>query len=131
MIKHIISKSEGDKKKDFIYVNSIIHGFAIVHAAACFSLLSAGLSDGLILTVLTIIMIVLLINYFNGTTDVFLSLSVLSCLAGFYLGTAGAKLIDEVIGNNVLTHVIATVLVTEILGWLVFLILRKRMSIKK
>lgn len=131
MLKRIISKSEGDKRKDFIYVNSIIHGFALVHAVACFSLLTAGLSDGLILTVLTIIMIVLLINYFNGTTDVFLSLSVLSCLAGFYIGTAGASIIAEIIDNNVLTHVIATILVTEILGWLVFLILRKRMTNKK
>lgn len=122
-----VFKTSGVIKKDLIFVNFLIHSFAVVHALVCFLLRSAGINDGLSLTILTILMIVLLINYFNGTTDVFLSLSLLSCLAGFYLGTKGAILLGKFLPDNLLlTHMIATFLITEILGWLVYFILRRR-----
>jgi hypothetical protein len=120
-------KTSGILKKDLIFVNILIHTFAVVHALACFLLRFYGFDDGLALTILTIAMIVLLINYFSGATDVFLSLSLLSCLAGFYLGTKGAILLGYLLPNNpLLTHIIATFLVTESLGWLVYFILRRR-----
>jgi hypothetical protein len=73
-------------------------------------------------------MIIILINFFNGTIDVFVSLSLLSLLAGFYIGTKGADVIAILIPENeVITHVLATLAVTEILGWMVFFILRKRL----
>lgn len=120
-------KTSGVLKKDLVFVNFLIHFFAIIHALVCFLLRFYGYDDGLVLTILTISMIVILINYFSGATDVFLSLSLLSCLAGFYLGTKGATLLGILLPNNpLLTHVIATFLVTETLGWLVYFILRRR-----
>jgi len=120
-------KTSGVLKKDLIFVNFLIHSFAIIHALACFLLRYYDHDDGLTLTILTIFMIVLLINYFSGATDLFLSLSLLSCLAGFYLGTKGAVLLGYLLPDNpLLTHIIATFLVTETLGWLVYFILRRR-----
>ncbi len=125
-MKTSVFRTNGDKKRDIKIVNILIHFFALVHATACYILLTNSLPDGLFLTILTIIMIILLINFFNGTTEVFVSLSLLACLAGFYLGTKGALLIGYFINNTIFTHVIATALVTEIVGWLVFLILYKK-----
>ena len=130
-MKPSIFKSTGEKRRDFKIVNVIIHLFAITHALVCFLLRSNGVDDGIFLTVLTLLMIIILINFFNGTTDVFVSLSLLSLLAGFYIGTKGADLIAFLIPDNeVITHVLATFTVTEVLGWMVFFILRKRLTRK-
>lgn len=127
-MKSSVFKSTGEKNRDFIIVNIIVHVFAITHALVCFILRSNGVDDGIFLTILTLLMIIILINFFNGTIDVFVSLSLLSLLAGFYIGTKGADVIAILIPENeVITHVLATFAVTEILGWMVFFILRKRL----
>lgn len=119
-------KSDGNRSRDFKIVSVIVHLFALLHALVCHILRSGALDDGWALTILTIIMVVLIINFFKGTTDVFLSLLVISSLAGFYLGTNGAVLISYIIPYSpVLTHVISTFAVTEILGWLVYFSVRK------
>ena len=126
-MKTSVFKTNGNVKRDLRFLYITINLFAFIHAAVCFILLSLNLDDGLFLTILTIAMIVILIYFFNGTTDVFLSLSLLSILAGFYMGTKGADLIYILLpGYSILTHVIATIVVTEILGWSVYFILRKR-----
>ncbi len=125
-MKRSAFKTDGDKRRDFIFVSLVIHIMATLHSISCFLLRVFDKDDGLVLTILTITMVVLLISYFKGTTDVFLSLLLISCLAGFYLGTNGAYLISLIIPDYpVLTHVIATFIVTEILGWLVFIIVRR------
>ncbi|MFA6335554.1 MAG: hypothetical protein WCX48_08370, partial [Bacteroidales bacterium] len=58
-----VFKTSGVLKKDLIFVNLLIHTFALIHALVCFLLRNARLDDGLALTILTIFMIVLLINY--------------------------------------------------------------------
>ncbi|GAB1375166.1 hypothetical protein MASR1M46_20640 [Bacteroidales bacterium] len=126
-MKSSILKSNGDKRRDILFVHLTIHLFALIHSFLCFILRLNNIDDGIFLTILTLLMILTLINFFNGTTDVFVSLSLLSLLAGFYLGTKGADLIGLIIPNSqILTHVLATFLVTEFLGWLVFFVLRKR-----
>jgi hypothetical protein len=125
-MKTSVFKTNGEKGRDLQFVNFTVHLFAFIHATVCFLLRYYNLDDGLFLTILTLAMIILLINFFNGTTDVFLSLSLLSILAGFYLGTKGADLISLVIPDfPILTHVFATIIVTEFLGWMVYFILRK------
>lgn len=127
-MKPSIFKTNGDTKRVLQFVNVTIHLFALVHALLCFILRSYNIDDGIFLTILTLLMIITLINYFNGTTDIFVSLSLLSLLAGFYLGTKGAGLLEYILPNNqILTHVLATFLVTELLGWMVFFVLRKRL----
>ncbi len=127
-MKSSVFKSSGDKSSDLIFVNLVVHLFAATHALVCMYLRLKGIDDGIFLTILTLLMIILLINFFNGTTDVFVSLSLLSLLAGFYLGTKGADLFALAFPNSpVLTHVLATIAVTEVLGWMVFFILRKRL----
>ena len=73
-MKPSVFKSTGEKNRDLKIVNIIVHLFAITHALVCFILLSYGIDDGIFLTILTLLMIIILINFFNGTTDVFVSL---------------------------------------------------------
>lgn len=128
-MKTSVFKTNGDVKRDLRFLNITISLFALIHALVCYVLRSMSIDDGLFLTILTIGMIVILINFFNGTVDVFLSLSLLSILAGFYLGTKGADLVYLVLPDfPILTHVIATIMVTVFLGWAVYFILRKRIK---
>lgn len=125
-MKPLTFKTDGDKQRDFIFVSIVIHTLASLHSLSCFLLRTFEKDDALVLTILTITMVVLIISFFKGTTDVFLSLLLISCLAGFYLGTNGAYLISLIIPDfPVLTHVIATFIVTETLGWLVYIIMRR------
>lgn len=125
-MKNSIFKTDGNKKRDLFISSIIIHSLAFIHALSCFLLRLSDIGDGPVLTILTITMVVLIINFFKGTTDVFLSLLLISCLAGFYLGTNGAILLSKIFPfSEILTHVITTFLVTEVLGWLVFIIVRR------
>lgn len=118
-------KTDGKKSRDLKYAAIIINILALIHAITCFLLRYYNISDGLFLTTLTILMIALLVSFFKGTTEIFLALALLSCLAGFYMGTIGAEVIENSINNDLMAHVITTVVITEILGWLVFVILKK------
>lgn len=121
-------KTDGDKERDFVRLSIIIHSFALIHALTCFTLRSFIFNDGLFLTILTIGMIAVLVNFFNGNTEIFLAMAFLACLAGFYLGVEGARLISLFIKNDLLTHTILTAFITESLGWSVVTIIRKRRS---
>ena len=118
-------KTDGSKKRDLLYAAFIINLLAIIHAITCLTLRYYNISDGLFLTILTILMIALLVQFFKGTTEIFLALALLSCLSGFYMGTIGADLISKFINNDLLAHVFTTILITEIIGWLIFVILKK------
>ena len=75
---------------------------------------------------LTIAMVVSVSYQYAYPLDVTAVLALLCCFAGFYLGTAGAQLIMESLETlSEFAHQITTVLVTELLGWATFFIVRK------
>ncbi|MDR2448514.1 MAG: hypothetical protein LBD52_00955 [Prevotellaceae bacterium] len=104
----------------------LIHGFALAHGVTSLLLFHTSVGDGVALTILTIAMVVSVSYRYDYPLDVTAILALLCCFAGFYLGTAGAQLIAE---NSTtlseLSHQVTTVLVTELLGWATFFIVRK------
>ncbi|MBO7300436.1 MAG: hypothetical protein J6U53_03395 [Tidjanibacter sp.] len=105
-----------------------IHLFAIAHIAASYLTSLWGMNDEFVLSLLTISMIVLTTHIYGLPLEVSAALAVLSCFAGFYLGTLGG---DWLLSSGVdflikYANEITTFVVTEILGWTTMLIAIKR-----
>jgi two-component system, LytTR family, sensor kinase len=104
----------------------VVHGFALAHAALAALILSQHLDPGIFLTILTIAMIVILAKLNDYPLDVTTALTLIFCLGGFFLGTTGAKFFTMHLRASPFTaQIITTVLVTEILGWITFFIVRR------
>ncbi|WP_243348802.1 hypothetical protein [Parabacteroides sp. FAFU027] len=111
------------------WANLIIHGFAAAHVLSTALFRTFSADPGWLLSILTILMIVMLTRINDTPLDVTAAIALISCLAGFYLGTLGADVMLVLLPHSVvLSQVITTLLVTEILGWLTFLIVRKSKS---
>ena len=109
-----------------VILNILIHGFALAHGVTSLLLFHTSVGDGVALTMLTIAMVVSVSYQYGYPLDVTAILALLCCFAGFYLGTAGAQLIMESLEPlSEFAHQITTVLVTELLGWATFFIVRK------
>jgi hypothetical protein len=109
-----------------VAVNILIHGFALAHGVTSLLLFHTRVGDGVALTILTIAMVVSVAYRYDYPLDVTAILALLCCFAGFYLGTAGASLIVEYWSAvSGFVHQLTTVLVTELLGWATFFIVRK------
>lgn len=102
----------------------IIHSFAIMHACACVFLLSIGGSDEAILTFLTLTMVILLCRQWKMSLSFTLSCAILSNIAGYIIGLAGAGLYKAVFSDTLLANVSSTFITTEVIGWTLFLISR-------
>lgn len=106
--------------------------FVLAHAVVCLLLRGTGIGDGIFLTILTIAMVYALIRYYRASLDVFLGLAFLSCFAGFYIGTEGAKLLEKLLPTwGIWINVITTSVTTELLGLIVILLLRKNVHAGK
>lgn len=106
----------------------IIHLFAVAHILSSWAMGQWGLSDEVVLSLLTISMIVAVTQIYKLPLEVSAALAVLCCFAGYYLGTLGGKWltasgIDFFINYS---NEITTFVVTEILGWSATLIAAKR-----
>ena len=95
----------------------IIHGFALLHALVSILCLAGGVPDSVLLTLLTITMTVLLALRYSLNIEVTALTVVLVNIAGFFLGTLGARLLGLLIHPPMLQRAAATFLTTEILGW--------------
>lgn len=106
----------------------IIHAFALAHALACFFLHNSSLGDSVVLSCLTIAMVITVVRFHGGPIGTLLGLLLLSCMAGFYLGNNGAIWIGQLFPAMPLlyTHVITTALVTEVLGWSLYFVVKKK-----
>lgn len=104
----------------------IIHGFAVAHAIACYLLHDTNFGDTIVLTCLTIAMVVVLTRVFGGPVEVVVGLLLLSSFAGFP-GHQRSALDSNVVSRMklILGNVLTTTLVTEILGWSVFFVVRR------
>lgn len=104
----------------------VIHIFALLHALSSAIIAYFGYSDHVLLTAMTVIMLIIITRMYNYPVDVSAALILLSCFAGFYLGTEGAELIRYLVPTaGQVANVISTFVVTEILGWTTFIIVRK------
>lgn len=95
----------------------IIHGFAFLHALVSILCLAGGVSDTVLLTLLTITMTVLLGLRYSLTMEITALTVVLVNITGFFLGTLGAWLLEIFLAESLWTRAAATFLTTEILGW--------------
>lgn len=106
----------------------IIHLFALAHIISSFAMGAWGLSDEVVLSLLTISMIVVVTQIYKLPLEVSAALAVLCCFAGYYLGTLGARLLNASKVDFLINYSseITTFVVTEILGWAATLIAAKR-----
>ena len=102
----------------------VIHIFAVLHAAVLWLCHLGGIDETLILTILTMVMTVLLGLVKKLSVDFTAILIVLVNVFGFFLGNWGALLLGRVFSNELLPHLIATFVTTELLGWGLLLFVR-------
>jgi hypothetical protein len=106
--------------------NLIVHGFALAHAALAAVIIQQGADPGIYLTILTIAMIVLLARLNDYPLDVTAVLTLICCLGGFFMGTKGAEWFTDYLNTSeTMAQIYTTALVTEILGWMSFFIVRR------
>lgn len=109
-----------------VIVNVLIHGFAVAHAITAAALAQTVVGDEAALTALTITMIIGISRVYNRPVGVGEALSVLGIFAGFYLGTRGAVfLVKWIPGIGNAANAITTTVVTEIIGWAAFIVLKE------
>ena len=95
----------------------IIHIFALLHAAIVLFCRLGGVEDELLLTILTMMM-ALLVCMRKGFNVEFTAVSIILVnIIGYLLGNACAVVISYIFDSPYLTHAIATIATTEILGW--------------
>ncbi len=117
----------GGSQKETTVIQIIIHVFALFHAISSFVMQTLGHADEVILTALTISMVILIASRYEFPLEVTFALALLNCFAGFYLGTFGADYIEGIIWINAkFSSMITTFLMTELLGWTTFLIVRSK-----
>jgi len=106
--------------------NLIVHGFALAHVAIAALIINQGSDPGIYLTILTIAMIVILARMNEYPLDVTAALTLVCILGGFFMGTKGAELFSDYVGaTETNAQLFTTVLVTEILGWITYFIVRR------
>lgn len=98
----------------------IIHGFALLHVAVTAICTSAGIQDGLFLTALTMTLATILCFRENLTVEITITALILVNIVGFVLGTLGAHLLVDTLAP-VWQHSLSTFLVTEVLGWSLYI----------
>lgn len=106
--------------------NLIIQLFALAHLFLVWLCNYFQLNDAYLLTPLTIVLILILTSSYNYPPDVTFVLAVFACLSGFFLGTRGAQWLGSVLDlEGVELHMLCTFLITELLGYGIFLVVRR------
>ena len=98
----------------------IIHGFALLHVAVTAICTLAGIQDSLFLTALTMTLATILCFRENLTVEITVTALILVNIIGFVLGTLGAHLLVDTLAP-VWQHSLSTFLVTEVLGWSLYI----------
>lgn len=106
----------------------IIHPLALAHAASSLILGRLGISDEILLSLLTISTIVLVCYVYGLPLEVSAALAALCCFAAFYLGTLGGAWLNasSIPFLTTYSNELTTFLVTEVMGWITVIIARKR-----
>lgn len=121
-----------EKNKYLGYANLLIHSFAVAHAAVVALFSYFDLPDEVPLTILTVLMIILVVRLYKFPYDLSAVLSLMFCFGGFFLGTKGGELMSNHTTGfwHDYANVIVTFLVTEMVGWVAYLI-AKNLHIKQ
>ncbi len=104
-------------KKDTKINGLIVIAFALAHAAVAYMLGSFGISDELMLTLLTMAMTVVLCLRRSLNIEITAACVIVVNVAGFLVGTEGGVLLGKVLRDPVAVSSLATFLTTIILGW--------------
>ncbi len=95
----------------------IILAFALAHAGTAYALGRFGISDELMLTLLTMAMTVVLCLHRSLNIEIAAACVIVANVAGFLIGTEGGVLLRKVILDPVAVSSLVTFLTTIILGW--------------
>ena len=100
----------------------IIHLFAILHAGLALGCRALGLTDEIVLTLLTMLMVVI-VCLRRGMSAKFMAFSlILVNIIGFGIAKGISSLLGLVSANPLVVNPISTFLTTEILGWGTYMI---------
>ncbi len=104
-------------KKDTKINALIVSAFALAHAAVAYTLGVFGVSDELMLTLLTMAMTVILCLRRRLNIEITAACVIVVNVAGFLIGTEGGVLLGKVMQDPVAVSSVVTFLTTVILGW--------------
>ena len=100
----------------------IIHLFALLHAGLALGCRALGLTDEIVLTLLTMLMVVI-VCLRRGMSAKFMAFSlILGNIIGFGIAKGISSLLGLVSANPLVVNPISTFLTTEILGWGTYMI---------
>ncbi len=98
----------------------LIHGFALLHVAVTMLCTAMGLRDSLLLTALTMALTGVICFQENLTVEITVTALILVNVIGFLLGNIGAFVLEDLL-PPIWHHAISTFLVTEGIGWGLYL----------
>ena len=100
-----------------MFMSWIIHIFALIHAVVALACRMAGITDELLLTVLTMAMVLIICMKRGLKVEFTAAVIIIANILGYLLGTLGAEVLGAVITSEYLAPCISTIVTTEILGW--------------
>ena len=109
-----------------ISIPMLIHLFAAGHAAVAVLSRVFDYVDDVPLTVLTLSMILLIAIRRGLRAELVAALALICIFVAYTAGIYGAQLIQHLTGSGILAPAIATALITELVGWLTYLLARTR-----
>ena len=98
----------------------LIHGFALLHVAVTMLCTAMGVRDSLLLTALTMALAGVICFQENLTVEITVTALILVNVIGFLLGNIGAFVLEDLL-PPIWHHAISTFLVTEGIGWGLYL----------
>ena len=109
----------------------LIHGFALLHLVVAVVCKTAGLSDTLLLTLLTMTLTVFLCLRMKYSLVFTAAAIVLVNIVGYFAGVGLAALIELFLSSPVWQSGLATFLTTELIGWGLLLLARSGLGSDK
>lgn len=97
--------------------STIIHGFALLHAATAVVCRVAGVDDELVLTTLTIALSLIICLRYRQSFEFSAIVLIIVNILGYGLGNGIAPLIGLLMHHPLLSHAIASFATTELMGW--------------
>ena len=107
---------------------TIIHGFALLHVAAAILCRLGGITDDMVLTSLTILLIVILCQRYRQSVEFSAVVIIIANIVGYLMGKGIAAFVNIFISHPLLSPAIATFITTETIGWALILFLKQYSS---
>ncbi len=116
-----------DKNANSMFsTGTIIHIFALAHAAVAMISRSLNYYDDILLTVLTISMIVIISIRHRLQLEMAVILTLIASFFGYLAGVYGALALRTIIRSDFLAPALTTFIITEITGWCTYFIARRK-----